>query len=130
MTCAHIVDVALRKVPGVESVDVFLNKASATVNLKPGNAATVTQFWMILRDKGYTPKATTVYVRGELQGGRERLQLKVSGTNDVLNLVPGTMAFAYNDAAKRIGQSVIVRGVMVPGKDLKVVAPLQIELVK
>ena len=36
MTCAHVVDVALRKVAGVESVEVSLNKGLATVKLKPG----------------------------------------------------------------------------------------------
>ena len=34
MTCAHVVDVALKKVAGVESVEVSLNKGLATVKLK------------------------------------------------------------------------------------------------
>ena len=39
MTCAHLVDVALKKVAGVESVEVSLNKGLATVKLKPGKPA-------------------------------------------------------------------------------------------
>ena len=66
MTCAHVVDVALKKVPGVESVEVSLNKGLATVKLKPGNTVSVPQFWQLIHEKGYTPKATAVLVRGEL----------------------------------------------------------------
>ena len=36
MTCAHVVNVALKKVAGVESVDVSLNKGLAAIKLKPG----------------------------------------------------------------------------------------------
>ncbi|SRR5579884_2188531 len=127
MTCAHIVDVALKKVPGVEAVDVSLNKGVAKIKLKPGNAVSVPQFWQLLHEKGYTPKVTAVSVRGELAGGAGRLQLKVSGTKDVLDLAPDPKnAAAYNDAAKKIGQSVVIQGVMLPGKDLKAVVPLQV----
>jgi copper chaperone CopZ len=88
MTCAHIVDVALKKVPGVDTVNVSLNKSVATVKLKPGNTVSVPQLWELLHEKGYRPKTTVVSVRGELAGGPERLQLKVSGTKDILNLAP------------------------------------------
>jgi copper chaperone CopZ len=131
MTCAHIVDVALKKVPGVDTVDVSLNKGLATIKLKPGNTVSVPQLWELLHEKGYTPKRTAVSVRGELAGGPGRLQLKVSGTNDVLNLVPDPKnAAAYDDTAKKVGQAVVIQGVMVPGKDLKALVPLQVDQVK
>jgi copper chaperone CopZ len=131
MTCAHIVDVALKKVPGVETVDVSLNKGLASVKLKPGNTVSVPQFWQLLNEKGYAPKTTAVSVRGELAGGSGRLQLKVSGTKDVLTLAPDSKnAAAYNEAAKKLGQSVDIQGVMVPGKDLKALVPLQVRQVK
>ncbi|HEY7304397.1 MAG TPA: heavy metal-associated domain-containing protein [Bryobacteraceae bacterium] len=131
MTCAHIVDVALKKVPGVDTVDVSLNRGLATVKLKPGNAVSVPQFWELLHQKGYTPKTTSVSVQGELEGGPGRLQLKVSHTKDVLNLAPDPKnAAAYNEAAKKVGQSVVMQGVMVPGKDLHALVPLQLGQVK
>ena len=131
MTCAHIVDVALKKTPGVESVDVSLNKGLATVKLKPGNTVSVPQFWQVLHEKGYTPKTTTVSARGELVGGPGRLQLKVSGTKDTLDLTRDPKnAAAYNAAAEKAGQTVVIQGVMVPGKDLKAPVPLQVGQVK
>src|SRR5947209_3042883 len=87
MTCAHVVDVALKKVAGVESVEVSLNKGLATVKLKPGNSVAVPQLWQLLHEKGYTPKTTVVSVRGELANVQGRLQLKVTGTKDTLALV-------------------------------------------
>jgi copper chaperone CopZ len=131
MTCAHVVNVALKKVPGVESVEVSLNKGLATVKLKPGNTVSVPQFWQLLHEKGYTPKATVVSVRGELAELQGHVQLHVTGTKDTLMLAPDPKnPGAYNDASKKLGQSVIVQGVMVPGKDLKVATPLQIREVK
>src|SRR5579872_3404666 len=79
MTCAHVVDVALKKVAGVESVEVSLNKGLATVKLKPGNSVSVPQLWELIHKNGYTPKATAVSVRGDLSNANGRLELKVRG---------------------------------------------------
>ena len=131
MTCAHVVNVALKKVAGVESVDVSLNKGLATVKLKPGNAVSVPQLWRLIHEKGYTPKATTVSVRGDLANVEGRLQLKVTGTSDTLALVADPKnVTAYGAASKKLGQTVIVQGVMMPAKDLKVAVPLQVSQVK
>jgi copper chaperone CopZ len=131
MTCAHVVNVALKKVAGVESVDVSLNKGLATVRLKPGNAVSVPQLWQLIHEKGYTPKATTVTVRGDLANSQGRLRLKVSGTSDTLALTDDPKnATAYSDATKKLGQGVIVQGVMMPAKDLKAPVPLHVSQVK
>jgi copper chaperone CopZ len=131
MTCAHVVNVALNKVAGVESVDVSLNKGLATVKLKPGNTVTVRQLWQLIHEKGYTPKVTTVTVRGDLANVQGRLQLKVSGTSETLVLVADLKnATAYGEAQKKLGQIVIVQGVMVPAKDLKAAVPLSVSQMK
>jgi|GraSoiStandDraft_50_1057286.scaffolds.fasta_scaffold54984_5 copper chaperone CopZ len=127
MTCAHVVNVALKKVAGVESVDVSLNKGLATVKLKSGNTVSVQQLWELIHDKGYTPKTTTVSARGELASPQGRLQLNVSGTKNILPLVPDAKnERAYSEAEMKVGQKVIVEGVMIPAKDLKASVPLQI----
>ncbi len=127
MTCAHVVNVALKKVAGVESVEVSLNKGLATVKLKPGNTVSVPQLWQLLHDKGYTPKATTVSARGELAEVQGHLQLKIAGTKDVLALVADPKnAAPYADAVKKPGQTVVIQGVMMPGKDLKLSVPLPV----
>ncbi len=131
MTCAHVVDVALKKVPGVQSVEVSLNKGLATVKLKPGNTVSVPQFWQLLHKNGYTPKATAVFVRGELAELQGHVPLKVTGTKDALMLAPDPRnPGAYSDASKKLGQTVIVQGIMVPIKDLKTATPLQVTQIK
>jgi len=131
MTCAHVVYVALKKVPGVESVDVSLNKGLATVKLKPGNTVSVPQFWQLLHQQGYTPKATVVSVRGDLAEAQGHAQLNVTGTRDTLPLVPDPKnPGAFSSVSRKLGQSVVVQGVMTPGKDLRVATPLQVQEVK
>jgi len=131
MTCAHVVDVALKKVAGVETVEVSLNKGLATVKLKPGNTVSVLQLWELIHKNGYTPKATAVSVRGNLANADGRLQLKVLGTKETLALAadPKNPA-AYGEAPKKLGQTVVIQGVMAPSKDLKAPVPLQVGQVK
>jgi copper chaperone CopZ len=130
MTCAHVVDVALKKVAGVESVEVSLNKGLATVKLKPGNTVSVPQLWELIHKNGYTPKSTTVSVRGELANANGGLQLKVTGTKDVLPLAADARnAAVFGELKKKLGQTVIVYGVMMPAKDLKAAVPLQVDQV-
>src|SRR5580700_8528169 len=124
MTCAHVVDVALKKVAGVESVEVSLNKGLATVKLKPGNTVSVPQLWELIHKNGYTPKATTVSVRGELANVNGILRLQVTGTKDTLLLAADPKnATLYGEASRQIGKTVIVQGVMVPAKDLRTSVP-------
>lgn len=130
MTCAHVVDVALRKVAGVETVQVSLNKGLATVKLKPGNTVSVPQLWELIHKNGYTPKATTVTVRGVLAEANGGPELKISGTKDRLALAADPRDPAgFSEAGKRVGQTVTVQGVMTPNKDLKAPVPLQISQV-
>jgi copper chaperone CopZ len=127
MTCAHVVDAALKKVAGVESVEVSLNKGLAIVKLKPGNTVSVPQLWELIHEKGYTPKATAVSVRGVVANVQGGLQLKVLGTKDIIPLGPDPKnPAAYGGLAKRSGQTVIVQGVMSPAKDLQSSVPLQV----
>jgi len=131
MTCAHVVDVSLRKVDGVESVEVSLNKGLAVVKLKPGNKVTVQQLWSLIHEKGYTPKETAVSVRGELAGPAGRMLLKVSGNSQILELAAEPRnSSAYSEASRKLGQTVIVDGRMTPAKDLKSPVPLQLAQVK
>ena len=131
MTCAHVVNVALKKVTGVESVEVSLNKGLATVKLKPENTVSVQQLWQLIHQNGYTPKATTVLVRGSLTQVQEQTQLKVSGTNQLLALsVDQKNIGIKTEINQKLNQTVVMQGVMVPAKDLKAPVPLQVSQVK
>ena len=131
MTCAHVVHVALKKLPGVEAVDVSLNKGFASVKLKPGNTLSVPQFWQAIHQNGYTPKNTAVSVRGELSNSQGQMKLKVSGVGDVLTVVADPKnPMPFQTAVAKSGQTVVVHGVMLPVKDLKTPVPLRIDQVQ
>ncbi len=130
MTCAHVVNVALKKTEGVDTVDVSLNKGLATVKLKPGNRVSIPQLWNLLHEKGYTPKTTVVLVKGEVENAAGTVRLKVTGTSDVLVLsADPKFANAFADAKTRTGQTVQVQGTMEPGKNLKTAVPLLVRKV-
>lgn len=131
MTCAHVVDVALKRVAGVESVEVSLNKGLATVKLKAGNTVSVPQLWELIHKNGYTPKSTMVSVRGVVEKTNGGIELKVTGTKDILALtVDSKNSAVAGEIPKKLGQTVIVQGVMMPAKDLRAAVPLQIDHVQ
>ena len=100
MTCAFAVRGALRKFSGVESVEVSLNKGLAAVKLKPGNTVSMADLWEAIRKNGYTPKTTAVVARGEIVAAGEKLQLKLTGSNAVYEIAPGSMATAWRQRAR------------------------------
>ena len=92
--------VAVRKLDGVESVDVSLERASVTIGLRPGNRITLPQLRQIIRNNGFSAKDATVTAIGTVieRGGKPALS--VTGT-DVVWLLAGSNA-AYADAMQRV----------------------------
>lgn len=124
MICAHAVSVAFKKVQGVQSVDISLNKGLATLKLTPGNAVHVEDLWDSIRKNGFTPKETKVTVRGELLSSGGKPQLKVSGTNQTYDLV--SRGQPVPDLTARVGQVVVIDGVMTPSNNKKGATPIQV----
>lgn len=77
----------MQKLPGVESVDVSLERASTHVALRPGNSIVLEQLHRIVKDNGFTVKESSVTVAGRLieRGGQPALQ--VTGTNTMMLIV-------------------------------------------
>jgi hypothetical protein len=82
------VRVALQKLPGVESVNVSLERASTEIQLRPGNSITLEQVRSIIRNNGFTTKETTVTVAGRVIERHGAPALDVTGTNTVMLIVP------------------------------------------
>ena len=101
--------VSVKSVAGVESVDVSLAKGLASVKMKPGNTVTLKQLQSAITKNGFTMKDSTVTVEGTVIVEAGTVQLKVSGSNEMLDLVPqGQVA----PAAALNGKSVTVTGVV------------------
>lgn len=105
--------VALKKVEGVESVNVSLNEGLATIRLREGNKATVEQLRHVVRKNGFTPKESTVTVVGKVIERNGKPALEVNGP-DVVLLLTGDVA----ELSKRMGKRVVVSGVVpAPGNN-------------
>jgi hypothetical protein len=97
------VRVAVRKVEGVESVDVSLERASAAITLRPGNRITLPQLRQIIKNNGFTAKEATVTVLGTLTERGGKPALSVTGTDIVWLIGPRAATdAAYADAMERV----------------------------
>ena len=103
--------VSLKAVPGVDSVDVSLEKGLATVKMKPGNMTTLQQLNEAIAKNGFTMKDSTAILAGTVVTTNGKTAIQVSGSNDVLNLVPESSSAV--DAASVTGKSILVEG-MIP----------------
>lgn len=96
--------VAVRKVQGVQSVDVSLKAGRVTIALAAGNPLTLDQLRHIIEKAGFTPKEATVTADGALVDDRGHAALRVSGTGETLLLTaPPGDARAYDEAHRRVG---------------------------
>lgn len=100
--------VSLKSVTGVESVDVSLAKGLASVKMKPGNTATLKQLQNAITKNGFTMKDSIVAVVGTVVTDGT-LQLKVSGSNEMLDLQPEAQTIP---AATLNGKLVTVTGII------------------
>jgi hypothetical protein len=102
------VRVSLKSVSGVDSVDVSLAKGLATVKMKPGNTTTVGQLQQAITKNGFTMKDSQATVVGTVEVANGQTQLKVSGSNEILSLVPEPQA--SGDPSSLSGKVVSVIG--------------------
>ena len=123
--CAHAVRVAIKKVPGVESVDVSLERAVTDIHLKPGNEVTLAQVRGILERSGFNGREATVTAVGRLFEKDGQLLLDLAPAKMLLTV----SAEKGSSAAERAGsiargaaQRVELTGVVKQGEALSLTA--------
>ncbi len=109
--------VAIKKVPGVETIDVSLERAVADVRLRPGNTLTLPQLRQIIKDNGFTSREATVDVVGTLVDRRGKPALNVTGTDIVIEITadakaPDVFRRVRDQATQQTGRSVELRGIV------------------
>jgi hypothetical protein len=97
----------MKSISGVESVEVSLNKGLASVEMKPGNTITLKQLQDAIAKNGFTTKQSVAMVRGDLIQDQGKLKLKVSGSNEILNI-----SGDQKGALGLEGKSVVVEGII------------------
>jgi hypothetical protein len=104
------VSVSLKSVLGVDSVDVSLAKGLAAVRMKPGNTTTLKELQTAITKNGFTMKHSAVTVVGLVLVDSGRVQIKVSGSNEMLDLIPEGQATPIANSLN--GKPVLVEGVV------------------
>ena len=100
--------VSLKSVSGVDSVDVSLAKGLAAVKMKPGNTATLKQLQNAIAKNGFAMKDSSATIVGTIVVANGKTQLQVSGSNELLTLIPESQA--SGDATSLNGKSVVAEG--------------------
>ena len=106
--------VAVRKLPGVQSVEVSLERALTQIRLNPGNSITLAQLRKILKDGGFNSGAADVEVVGTLEQRDGTPTFVVTGTTESYRLVsdpkhPEVMPSVI-EAAKKSSAPVLLSG--------------------
>jgi len=102
------VRVSLKSVAGVDAVDVSLEKGLAAVKMKPGNTVTLKQLQDAVTKNGFTMKQSNAVIAGTVLVSDGKTQLQVSGSNDVLLLIPDSQDVP--NAAAMQGKSLVIAG--------------------
>ena len=73
------------KLPGIDSAEVSLDKASADIRLKPGNRITMPQLRDVLKKNGYPTRDAQIEARGKVvnRGGKLTLDLLNGSTMEL-----------------------------------------------
>ncbi len=100
--------VSLKAVPGVDSVDVSLEKGLAAVKMKPSNTTTLKQLNEAIAKNGFTLKDSSAVVAGTVAVTNGNATLTVSSSNDLLQLTP--QSASVPSASTMIGKTVVVEG--------------------
>ena len=78
---------ALRKVDGVELVQIKLNSGKALLDLKQSNTIQLQGLRKAVASRGFEPGSAAVVLKGIIQQDGEKFTCKVLGTNDSFLLV-------------------------------------------
>ena len=84
--CAHAVRVALKSIPGVDTVNVSLSKGEASVTFTPGNTVRYEQLEHAIEKNGFAMKGSSIVADGTIESAGNGFDLNVSGSNDRLRL--------------------------------------------
>ena len=100
--------VSLLSVSGVATVDVSLEKGLARVKLKLGNSVTFKQLQAAITKNGFTMKESRIVAAGKLVSAEGNTKLQISGSNEVVSLMPESSA--ATTPALSTADSVVVEG--------------------
>lgn len=101
---------AVRKLEGVQSVDVSLNEGVATMELTAVNSITIEQLRSAIRDQGFSPRETTLTLSAEIQSRGDGFVAVLPGSQVTYSLRGDDRTLA--GLARAVGSVATLRGVV------------------
>ena len=108
----------MKKVAGIESVEVSLEKGSTDIRLRPGNTVTLTQIREIIRSSGFNAREATVTASGRVYLKNDQAWIDLAPARAQLTVQPHPADGMVAEARRLAGsapQDVDVRGVIREG---------------
>jgi hypothetical protein len=104
--------VAVKKMNGVESVNVSLNEGKASIRFKPESTARYADVRDGIEKNGFAVKDTAVRARGRLQQANGALQFVVAGSGETFNVTPedAKNLELVHGMKEKAGQEVVLEG--------------------
>ncbi len=84
--------VAVKKIDGIDSVAVSLNRGVVVIRLRPDNRVTLERVREVIRENGFTPKAAEVRARGRVVDDSGYLALAMPGMDVAFRLTADSLA--------------------------------------
>ena len=110
--------VSIKKIEGVESVNVSLNQGSANIRLQPANTVRIEQILRAVTNNGFTPKEAKISAVGTVLSTEAKLKFQIAGTNQSFDVLFDTAVKDISDAVrKEVGKTIVVDGVITLNKD-------------
>jgi len=121
----------MEKLPGVASATMSLNEGRAIIQLRPGNAITMAQIRQSVERNGFTPQQAVVSGEAQVIAMGDKLQLRISGTNDTYELASTPHADGVLPQLRNsTGERVVIEGIIPAQKDPKATPVIQVNSVK
>ena len=94
--------VSIKKIAGVESVNVSLKSGLVSIKLAPGNTVRMEQIRKAILDDAFMPKGAKVVATGKLVSQNGKLQFEVAGTNETFPVVSTPHASRQKDVSRKL----------------------------
>lgn len=82
LICAHAVRGGLKKIEGVRDANVSLKEGVATIAFTPDNRVRLAQVWKVVRDNGFTPRASTIRADGVVAIRGDAVVITIAGSDE------------------------------------------------
>lgn len=115
----------MERLPGVESAEVRLNEGRAIIRLAPENAITMADIRRSVTRNGFTPQQAVIDAQADVVAAGGRLQLRISGVNDVYDVATPSDAF-QQQLKNSVGHRVLIGGVVPPQNNPRATPVVQV----